>query len=886
MTINDISLSAGVRNSLLSLQDSTKLLNRTQTRLSTGKKVNAALDNPTNFFAAAVHLQRAADIVNHKDGIKEAIQVIKTADIGMDAMTSIFRQASAIADSAQGATSREDLVQRVDQFNEMRKQIDELAADSGYQGINLLHRQDLSVDLGNNHTLTVQGADATSSGFDQMTNGLNVEAASMDPLNIVDPNFVTTSSGSIKQDGVLTIDNNNVPGIDTWLGAAGAKNQIITSQDVTVTTNLASGSAVQAQILDNVGVAEYGNGGFELYRDTNAAAAVTAGSGSVTNTTILQTSDVSAFLGPLLSDGSKPFTLERTLSASTGVLSGTATISSTTVDNSADVYTSLGQLAGSGVQSVDLYRDMTATAAVAGDPAAVSSTSILDNSGVADFLGALVGAGSSSFSLSRDLSMTHAESSATGSVATLTMNSSSDVAQFIGPQVNNAGKALTLTYNAAATSWSSSDVANVTGIGGPPPSSVAIDLVGNGTSITANLGGAWSDGDTITITTTAGAWKSDNPAVGVSVSGNNLNLDLNGNGAADVRVSLAGALKADAVIGVNTAASNWKTTNPSVAVTASGTALGLDFNGNGSADVTVNLATLSEADSRLSATALLSAWHSNAYPGITVNPASTTLNINLGVDGTDDLRLTLGSLLYGDAKLTVTPSSSAWKTTDTRISLNQPTSGGAMTADLNGDGTNDIQLNLPSNGPYGYAWLSTEKVQAATTGPFRTTDSSVALQYNDSAKTIGLHLNGNTGAPDITINLSATWAVDNLPTSPLGNGDVINLTVDGRHRWVTGDNKTPNISGMKRSMQEVEDAINTLRMNSAKNSAGLSILTVRSDFTDNLVNILSTGSDNLTLADSNQEGANMLMLQTRQSLGITSLSLASQSAQSVLRLFQ
>jgi flagellin-like hook-associated protein FlgL len=51
-----------------------------------------------------------------------------------------------------------------------------------------------------------------------------------------------------------------------------------------------------------------------------------------------------------------------------------------------------------------------------------------------------------------------------------------------------------------------------------------------------------------------------------------------------------------------------------------------------------------------------------------------------------------------------------------------------------------------------------------------------------------------------------------------------------------------------------------------------------------MINILQTGSDNLTLADMNEEGANMLMLQTRQSLATTSLSLGAQSAQAVLRL--
>jgi flagellin len=65
----------------------------------------------------------------------------------------------------------------------------------------------------------------------------------------------------------------------------------------------------------------------------------------------------------------------------------------------------------------------------------------------------------------------------------------------------------------------------------------------------------------------------------------------------------------------------------------------------------------------------------------------------------------------------------------------------------------------------------------------------------------------------------------------------------------------------------------------------LSIVTTRQTFTDTMVNTLETGADNLTLADTNEEGANMLMLQTRQSLGTTSLSLASTAAQAVLKLF-
>ena len=67
--------------------------------------------------------------------------------------------------------------------------------------------------------------------------------------------------------------------------------------------------------------------------------------------------------------------------------------------------------------------------------------------------------------------------------------------------------------------------------------------------------------------------------------------------------------------------------------------------------------------------------------------------------------------------------------------------------------------------------------------------------------------------------------------------------------------------------------------------SNLSIVQNRQDFTNNMVNTLTTGADGLTLADGNLEGANMLALQTRQQLSTTALSLASQANQAVLRLF-
>lgn len=87
------------------------------------------------------------------------------------------------------------------------------------------------------------------------------------------------------------------------------------------------------------------------------------------------------------------------------------------------------------------------------------------------------------------------------------------------------------------------------------------------------------------------------------------------------------------------------------------------------------------------------------------------------------------------------------------------------------------------------------------------------------------------------------------------------------------------------SIEDVEAAINTLRGWASDFGNNFSILQNREDFTSNLVNVLTEGADKLTLADMNEESANMLALQTRQQLGVNSLSLASQANQSVLRLF-
>jgi flagellin-like hook-associated protein FlgL len=64
----DVTLTASMRNNLVSLQNTQVLLSQTQERLATGLKVNSALDNPVNYFAAAAHTQRANDLTGRRTG--------------------------------------------------------------------------------------------------------------------------------------------------------------------------------------------------------------------------------------------------------------------------------------------------------------------------------------------------------------------------------------------------------------------------------------------------------------------------------------------------------------------------------------------------------------------------------------------------------------------------------------------------------------------------------------------------------------------------------------------------------------------------------------------------------------------------------------------------
>jgi len=176
----DITLTSAMRANLVSLQSTSTLLGMTQERLSTGLKVNSAVDNPASFFAARGHNQRAELMSGLKDNISEAIQTVKAADKGVkgvlstiEAIRGVLTQArSALNDSVNSATTLSGLTA---QYNGLVEQLNNIRQDSAYKGINFLSGTATTLTVNFNETATTK---LTMSGFDASASGLAISGGS------------------------------------------------------------------------------------------------------------------------------------------------------------------------------------------------------------------------------------------------------------------------------------------------------------------------------------------------------------------------------------------------------------------------------------------------------------------------------------------------------------------------------------------------------------------------------------------------------------------------------------------------------------------------------------------------------------------------------------
>lgn len=211
MSVNDISLSGGMRAALANLQTSALLQARTTERLATGLRVNSPIDDAAAYFAAQDHRSQANDLSALKDAMGESIQTVDAANNGVKAITSLIEQAKGLVASARSATVT-DRATLATQFGALLTQIDQLAGDAGYKGTNLLA-------AASTLTVTFNAAGSSSltiNGFDASTTGLGIAAAgnawaadadiqtSSDALDAALKTLRTNAASLSSNDGVIS----------------------------------------------------------------------------------------------------------------------------------------------------------------------------------------------------------------------------------------------------------------------------------------------------------------------------------------------------------------------------------------------------------------------------------------------------------------------------------------------------------------------------------------------------------------------------------------------------------------------------------------------------------------------------------------------------------
>lgn len=211
MAADKVNLTAGVRSNLLSLQRTTDLIDIVQTRLSTGLKVNSAIDDASAFFTARALTNRADDLTNLKENIDLSISALQAAITGIESITELVEQAKGLANTAKatGDTAERSLL--AVQFNELLGQINDLANDSSFNGTNLIRAtpDNLEVDFNEDGTsdLTITGLDSTTA-----TTGIEITAAANNFGNLSDINTTITELNSALTElrtNAATLGSNN-----------------------------------------------------------------------------------------------------------------------------------------------------------------------------------------------------------------------------------------------------------------------------------------------------------------------------------------------------------------------------------------------------------------------------------------------------------------------------------------------------------------------------------------------------------------------------------------------------------------------------------------------------------------------------------------------------
>ena len=144
--MTDIALTAAQRTSLLSLQNTQSLSERTQTRLSTGRSINTVVDDAVNFFRAQALTNRSNDFALRREEIDQGISSLNTALQAIESIDNLLNQLKGIVEAARSQSTQER-ISATTQFIEIGEQISELVEDAAYQGLNLLNSTNSTLDI-------------------------------------------------------------------------------------------------------------------------------------------------------------------------------------------------------------------------------------------------------------------------------------------------------------------------------------------------------------------------------------------------------------------------------------------------------------------------------------------------------------------------------------------------------------------------------------------------------------------------------------------------------------------------------------------------------------------------------------------------------------------
>ncbi len=184
MGISQISLTASARANLRSLQQTASLLEVTQNRLATGKKINSALDGATAYFSSSGFLNRASDLSGIKDNLSIALQTVTAASNAIESITKLVEQARGLTTTALQSTDAAVRSGLAVQFNDLLDQVNGLVNDATFNGTNLINSSSTSLVVyfneDNTSKLTINAVDLNVGGGLSITAAANLWAGDTD----------------------------------------------------------------------------------------------------------------------------------------------------------------------------------------------------------------------------------------------------------------------------------------------------------------------------------------------------------------------------------------------------------------------------------------------------------------------------------------------------------------------------------------------------------------------------------------------------------------------------------------------------------------------------------------------------------------------------------